>query len=380
MFNMIIEKIIFLFGRIHPIWLRRKCFSFFHLFHSLSSRLLRIFSQLRLPVFLVSGVGQTSKEPLQVLFVGNDSVPYFLFHKLFVGDPDLKMKGRMWIWECSRIKQTCDSEVAGVLVSVDRFLHRFLHDDGWFVIPHWVGMCFDSSKDFSVLLVELSRSASHDVSKVKKGGFSFTITSDIEKIRFFYEKMYLPTISKNIDKDEAYLADYLFFLLRYYRGYELMMISDGQDEVAGVFFIQYDDTLMLEYAGVFQGDRSLIKKGAFSAFYYFAIKLAKQRDVKKIDFGGVKPFFDDGLFQYKRKWGMKVNHYDIVTDVTGFTMVRDSDDFKQFLIDNPFIGMDKKGRLVWYVFSRKNLNDARKKEFKNKLYTPGVKDFRFIKL
>jgi hypothetical protein len=377
---MFIEKFVFLFGRIHPIWLRRKLFSFFHALFSVSKRFFRIVSEIRSPVFLVSGIGRTSKEPLQVLFIGRDVVPYFLFHELFDSDPDLEIKGRMWIWNCSKIKKECNSEVAGVLVSCDRFLHRFLHDDGWFVIPHWVSMCFDSSKNLNVLYDELPRSAKYDVKHVKKKDFSFSITTDLNKIRFFYDEMYLPLISSNVDEDEAYIADFLFFLLRLHKGYELLMIRDGKEEIAGVFFIQKHDMITLEYAGVHHGDNSLIKSGAFSAMYYFAIELAKKRGVKKIDFGGVKPFFDDGLFQYKRKWGMKVEPYSIVTDVTGFSMVKDNDDFKQFLLNNPFIGMDKKGRLVWYVFSGKKLNEVEKKEFEKELKVPGVEKVFFVEV
>lgn len=378
--NNLIEKIFFLFGKIHPKWLKKKWFSFFHTFHFLITRLLKVISQIRLPVFYVNGIEKTSKEPLNLLFVGKDHVPHFVFNKLFFKNPVLKKINMAWIWDCTKIKQKFDLEVDGVVVSCDRFFHRFLHGDGWFVLPHWISMWFDSSDDFSVLMDELSRSASHDVKIVKKQGFLFHVSRDIKKIRFFYDTMYVPTISSNVNKDEAFIADFLFFLLRYHKGYELMLISYEGKEIAGVFFIHDDETIFLEYAGVYQADSSLIKKGAFSAIYYFAIKLAKQRNVKKIDFGGVRPFKDDGLFQYKRKWGMIVEPYDIVTDNVGFTMEKGNNQFRPFLLDNQFIGMDKKGKFVWYVFTDKKVKDDEKKEFEKQLKISGVKRICFIEI
>ncbi|MFO7971895.1 MAG: hypothetical protein R6U40_09110, partial [Desulfobacterales bacterium] len=202
------------------------------------------------------------------------------------------------------------------------------------IVPHLVGMFYDSSKDLNTLINDLSHSAVEDVKKVKKRGFSFTTTSDVEKIRYFYFEMYIPTIDALIEKDEAYIADFLFLKLLYHEGYELMMISYEGEEIAGVFFLQKDDKIILRYAGVYHGDKSLVKKGAFSAFYYFFIELAKKRNVKKIDFGGVRPFHSDGLFQYKKKWEMRVELYDVLTDIVGFTMRKESNQFNQFLIND----------------------------------------------
>ena len=375
-----IENIVFLFARIRPIWLRKKWFSFIHTFHFLSKRIYRIVTQIRLPVFLAGGVGKTTNEPLHILFIGIDHTPHFLFHKLFKNDPVLQKERKIWIWNCSKISQTYNSNVEGILVSVDRFFHRFLHKKEWFVLPHWVGMWFDSSKDLKVICDDLSRSAKRDVKIVKKQEFSFILTKDIEKIRSFYDEMYLPTMSANVDKDEVYIADFLFFLLRYYKGYELMMINYGGKAIAGVFFLQKNDTILLEYAGVYQADPSLIKQGAFSAIYYFAIELAKQRKVKKIDFGGVRPFNDDGLFQYKKKWGLSVEPYDIVSDIAGITMLKSSQQLTQFLIDNAFIGMDKKGTFVWYVFSETNLKDADKRDLEEQLKISGIEKVNFVKV
>ncbi len=74
---------------------------------------------------------------------------------------------------------------------------------------------------------------------------------------------------------------------------------------------------------------------------------------------------------------MKVEPYNIVTDGAGVTLVNESTQFRQFLIDNPFIGMDGKGRFVWYVFADEETLRGTKKSIEKKLLIPGVNKFCF---
>jgi hypothetical protein len=160
-----------------------------------------------------------------------------------------------------------------------------------------------------------------------------------------------------------------------------MVISHKGKEVCGVLFEQKDDMMMLRYAGVLQGDIDLIKKGAFSAFYYFFMIYAKEQKMELVNFGGARPFFNDGLFQYKRKWGMKVEPCDLVKEIFGLRIVSESGPLKQFLIHNPFIGMNEKNELIGFVFvDKKTFNDAMNNQCEKRFQTPGVNELRFIKL
>lgn len=55
--------------------------------------------------------------------------------------------------------------------------------------------------------------------------------------------------------------------------------------------------------------------------------------------------FNDGLFQYKRKWGKTVEHSDLIEEIFGLRLVVERVPLKQFLLDNPFIGMNEKKEL-----------------------------------
>lgn len=69
--------------------------------------------------------------------------------------------------------------------------------------------------------------------------------------------------------------------------------------------------------------------------------------------------FNDGLLQYKRKWGMKVEHSDLVKEIFGLRINNENEPLKQFLIRNPFIGINGKNGLIVFVFvDKETFNDA----------------------
>ena len=51
----------------------------------------------------------------------------------------------------------------------------------------------------------------------------------------------------------------------------------------------------------------------------YIMSYAREQNVHLADFGGVRPFFNDGLFRYKRKWGMTVQRDDLVPESFGVT-------------------------------------------------------------
>jgi len=248
-------------------------------------------------------------------------------------------------------------------------------------MPHMVDMVLDTSKSLDDLIKGLPHSTQEDVKKIRKEQFSFEITSDIDKLTMFYHEMYLPTLKNRIGETDMFTADLVFFRLLRDLGYQLMMIMYKGTEVSGVFFRRQENVLSLKYTGVLHGDLDLIKKGALTAFYYFFMVYATNLKMNTVDFQGVRPLFNDGLFQYKLKWGMTIEPYDLVKEVFGIQIVTESEPLKQFLIHNPFIGLNEKNELIGFVFvDKKSVSDAVRDEVKKRYQTPGVNEFRFIKL
>jgi hypothetical protein len=377
----LVDSVIRLFSNLRPVWFKHSMLSF--LFHLLScgNRLSSLFSQLRLSVFLVSGCEKHTGETIRILFVGGKRFPIFLSDLIFSETPMMHRQGKVFIFRIKNLKIRYDDKVNAVIISCDQFYHRFLHQDGFFVFPHMVDMSLDCSKGFTELSNGFSRDAINDIKMMQKYNFSFEQTKDIEKLKIFYYDMFLETLSKRIGKRDTFTPSLIFLKGLMEIGYELMLITYNGAYVCGGFYYLDADKGLSRYSGVLGGKLNLIKKRTSAAIYYSFIQNALKRNTKKIYFGGVNPFFNDGLFRYKRKWGMKVESYDLVKLVYGLQIVTESGPLKQFLIHNPFIGMNEKNELIGFVFvDQKIFNDTMSNQLEKSFQVPGVKEVRFIKI
>ena len=161
-----------------------------------------------------------------------------------------------------------------------------------------------------------------------------------------------------------------------------MLVKDKQgDVIAGCFYSVNQGTALVRYLGVIDGDFGLVRKGAESAIYNFFVVHPEDPGVRAANFGGARPFFHDGLFWYKQKWGMTVSVSEIVTEVFGFKMTGDKESIKKFLIQNPFLGVTTKEELIGYVFvDTDSFTDAVGGDLEKRYQTPGITGFRFIRL
>jgi len=53
------------------------------------------------------------------------------------------------------------------------------------------------------------------------------------------------------------------------------------------------------------GDQAWLQTGALSALYFGSIKWCFDHHIRRCDIGEVRPFANDGLYQYKRRWGFR---------------------------------------------------------------------------
>jgi len=367
---------------VRPRWLWKWLFSVLFSLYTSINRLKVIASQMRLPVTVVSGVGKDAGEDICFLFIGRETFPLYLNDLLFNRPPQVKQVGTVFIWRLKDLDRFVSSDVDAVLVSCDRFYQRWLQKADLFVFPHVVDMVLDVSGSFDDFYKKMTNSAKADIKKAEKQRYTYEIVSDLDHLRFFYERMYLPLIRTRYPDTPMYIPQFLFFKWLHMIGYRLLFVKDNQGKyVSGCYFHQQGKVGSLRYNGVLDGDFELIRNGAESAIYCFFIVHAQEQKVSILDFGGVRPFFHDGLFFYKRKWGMTVEHSDLIEEIFGLRILSECAPLKQFLLENPFIGLNDKNELVGFVFVDKNsFTDALCVQFEKRFQTPGVNEVRFIKL
>ena len=344
-------------------------------------RIRALMLQLRLPVSRVSGDGKNG-ERLCLLFVGREAFSLYLGDLLFREPPRVERTGMMCVWRLRHVARVVPSDVDGVLVSCDRFYQRWLEKAGLYVFPHFVDMVLDVSDSPDVFFKKSNNSAKADMNKMKKYGYSYEVYSDVDHLRLFYERMYLPLIRTRYGNATVYTPPFLFFRWLLLIRYRLMLVKDKQgDVIAGCFFDVKQGTAFVRYLGVIDGDVGLVRKGAESAIYNFFVVHPEDPGVRVANFGGARPFFHDGLFWYKQKWGMTVEVTDVTPEVFGIRQMRDSEPLRGFLLNNPFVGINDKNKLVGFVFvDKESFTDAVGGELERRFQTPGLAGFRFIRL
>jgi hypothetical protein len=367
--------------RIRPLWLRKWVFATLFSVYGYFHRVQALLVQLRMPVSKVVGEGKDGGR-LCLLFVGREAFSLYLGDLLFREPPRLERIGMMFVWRLRRVARMAPSDVDGVLVSCDRFYQRWLEKAGLYVFPHFVDMVLDVSDPVDVFFKKSTKSAKADIQKVRKHGYSFEVCSDVDCLRLFYERMYLPLIQTRHGDAPVYTPPFLFFRWLRLIGYRLMLVKDKQgDVIAGCFYGVNHGTAFVRYLGVIDGDIELVRKGAESAMYYFFVLHPEDPGVRATNFGGARPFFNDGLFRYKQKWGMTVGISDVTPEIFGLRLMSDGEPLREFLLNNPLIGINDKKELVGYVFVNKNtLTDALGEQYEKRFQMPGLKQVLFTPL
>lgn len=372
-------KLISVFAKIRPVWLKKGLFSLIFSVYFQLSRLKAIVKQMNLPVFLVSGVGKNSGEQIQLLYAGREDFPLFLIKLLFNNQPLVEQVGTVFVWRLHTLDRF-SFDADAVLVSCDRFYRRFLHRDVFFVFPHMVDMVLDCSQGLDQIMKNVSEDAKRGLKKVTNNNFSYEISSDIDKVSMFYQDMYVPMVVNRIGRTDMFIPD--FSALRFFlqMGYELLLtVLDGV-YVCGSYFYHHHDVMEVKYFGIYQGNVELYRKKVSAADQYFSILAALERKVSRLDYGGARPFFDDGLFYYKQKWGTSVEQYHIVPDVFGLKILK-SGVMKSFLLKNPFIGLSQDNRFVGYVFVDKDgFSEEMRDQLEKRYMTPGLDDILFVEV
>jgi hypothetical protein len=170
-------------------------------------------------------------------------------------------------------------------------------------VPEWVLFKADVSGPWGRLLTGYRRRLEDNLRRVRNGGFGYRIEDDPAVLPEFYHRMYLPHARARYGASALVASmPYLSNVLR--NGFLLMVTWQGED-VAGLLISTAGPEPWLAFMGVRDGDFEHVRRGAISALYLFALQWAHEANHATLDVGHTRPFRDDGLYRYKRRWGMR---------------------------------------------------------------------------
>lgn len=170
-----------------------------------------------------------------------------------------------------------------------------------FSIPVWVSTTTALPSDKS------NESLKSDLRKINKNQLKYRITVSIDDVESFYYNMLVPYMLARHD-GKILPADLSAIVKRVEMGEcELLLVEFGEKAVAGVLIIrEKGGRAVLWRNGLIDGDVDYWKIGAISATYYFSLEYLYGLGYDMVDFGYSRAFVNDGVLNYKWKWGMSV--------------------------------------------------------------------------
>jgi len=240
-----------------------------------------------------------------------------------------------------------------IVADVELLFCKMLPRTEFIQIPQWIRQKFDVPDTWEVVLNSFRKSAKKELRRVLKYGFTHRITASQEDFRTFYHQMYVPYIKKR-HGDEAIIVPETKFLRKCRNG-QLMQLLRGEKVVFGVLLNNVGH-LSTEWLGAPDNIEPEMLKGASAALDYYIILYAYECGNYTIDFGPSRPLLNDGLFQYKRKWGTYVQDSRMPRGDILLKPLRFNAPIISFFVNNHFITRDRERLVGKILFNEHRLN------------------------
>lgn len=255
----------------------------------------------RLNFWLLEGRERHSGEELLTLYAGHELNKNYLLHIIYAGRCEQRFLGKVWTWSLAQLVKGYPAFGLVVAETEEGYFNRLGGAED-FYIPCWIDGEVDIKGGAQTL--KTNESLRDDLRKVRKYGLQYEITKDVDKLGHFYHDMYSPHVIR-MHGDRAALMSYEGMINRI-DNLELMLIRCGGEYIAGEIFLYQADGVRSWSLGVKDGNPIYVKQGAISALYYYRRIYLAGKGFDKYHAGATRPFLDDGVLQYKKKWGLKL--------------------------------------------------------------------------
>lgn len=239
----------------------------------------------------------------------------------------------------SHVLPLLESSKPGIVaVRVEKPIAIKFEKQGYLLLPN-LSFSLDLRLPEKEIMERMSHRRRRDIKKVEALGYSYAISEGTDKdLSFFYWKMYLPHTLQRFGKS-AYVKTFNEFRAAYKENGGLIFVKRDKKPVSGILFRVVGKTLFASSFGVFHQDENGGDRLASQSVLFFLIKWARERGFDRLDYGTSLPFFKEGVFSYKKEWGMNVGE-PLDRSFCALKINASNMGSMAFLWNNPFIILD----------------------------------------
>ncbi len=317
--------------------------------------------------YVIKGLMKGSNDKMTMLYVGTKNSAHQLASLVFAQINEFLPLGSILLREASVLSAMNVPEI--VALDVQRPFVREFAKRHYLLLPN-VNFILDMRFSMDDIMKRMSRRRRRDIKKIKALNYSYAICRDNDKdFDFFYHKMYLPYTKSRFGK-AAYIKPYLESKTVYRSNGGLIFVKKDERSLAGILFHIHGKTLHAWSLGAHEGDQQLVEELAGEAALIFLIEWSKTQGIESLDYGISLPFLSEGIFTYKKEWGMSVNEQrDNAICALKFNSLNECS--LKFLQQNPLVVIDK-GELKGVVFIDHRATRPELQQIHSRYYIPNL--------
>ena len=267
------------------------------------------YALLKFPVKIVllrgTPKGGTDRDCFTFLYVGRDA-NLFHFKKKYFQDFETVSSRYANLLTYRRHMAAVVDDADVVFVDIGFPYHgRFLKTGDYLELPDWVFLCAPIAETWDGTVQNFRKTMRKNIRRlIRKNNYRCETETGQQAAEAFYDQYYRKFINARYS-DETTMTPLTEVKIRMQNGVILKVVGDDGPVAAGVYFSMGDEFCLLA-SGIPEVMVENPPEAAVSALYYFSMQYAFDHGYKAVNFLGTRAFPDDGLFQFKRKWGAVV--------------------------------------------------------------------------
>ncbi|MFH1153279.1 MAG: GNAT family N-acetyltransferase [Pseudomonadota bacterium] len=266
---------------------------------AIAKRAVLVHRSLRLHLVKLTGTTRNGKSDTVIYYLGEMETLGYL-KRLYFAEVCEQPLDLFWLWELREKLRDYSSSDDLVIVEANRFFDFHAPGGGFHTFP-WIRQI--ASMGPSVDGHRWKRIEDIYGRKVRQYQYRMDIRNDRTSVAQFYHDFYRPYIYYKY-KNIAHVRDLQELILAASKGF-LMQVFEGDRWISGVICIVRGGKLTILAKGLLPDYEYHLKRGAMSACDYFMFNWAREHGMETVDFLRSRPHAEDGLFEYKRKWGAR---------------------------------------------------------------------------
>ncbi len=307
-----------------------------------------------------SGKLQNDGPSLKLAYAGRwDEHMHWLVQTVFGDSATIEMQRGIWLKNAApavnkcAAEHNCDISVAETITPVnDRQVPTADGQNQRWLLPFWCELAMGITDDDLKKWRDRYRKIR---SRIRKHKLSYRmVKNDDAAFDHFFHRMYIPHI-KTLYGESARTAPYHILKQIYEDNGELLFVTQDGLDIAGILIKQNEQTPTLFLHGILDANPEYVHASGISAPVFFAVEELRQRGVEYVNFGGSRPFLNDGALNFKRLFRAEIVEKTETRDEDFIlTVNRDSPGAKAFLSTTPFAFWQDKPNMDWNMCVDKN--------------------------